>query len=126
MVAVSALVFAVLAFGAAMFQLCLAAGAPWGALALGGKFPGQLPQHMRWVVAFQACVLIALAWIVLEKAGLTSLSGGLAVGWLAWVPVAFSAVSLLLNLATSSERERRLWAPVAGLLLCSSSYVAWA
>ena len=43
---------------------------------------------------------------------------------LVWLVVAFAAVSLVLNLITPSAGERAIWAPVAVLLLASSTVVA--
>jgi hypothetical protein len=41
-----------------------------------------------------------------------------------WFVVAFASLSLVLNLLTPSAGERALWAPVAALLLASSTVVA--
>ena len=43
----AALVYAALTAGIVVFQLALAAGAPWGAYAMGGAFPGQFPLALR-------------------------------------------------------------------------------
>ena len=43
---------------------------------------------------------------------------------LVWWVVALEAVSLVLNLITQSAGERAIWAPVALLLLASSTVVA--
>lgn len=106
------------------FQFALAAGAPWGAWAMGGRFPGRLPPAMRFAAVGQALILGLLAVVVLARAGLVHT--GWEGGWRGWAVVAFSAVSLLMNLATPSKVERRLWAPVALLLLASSLTVALA
>jgi len=37
-----------------LFQLALALGAPWGAMAMGGKFPVRLPSTMRIAALAQA------------------------------------------------------------------------
>jgi hypothetical protein len=44
--------------------------------------------------------------------------------WLAWVPVIVSALSVIMNAATRSRVERRLWLPVAIVMLASSLLVA--
>jgi hypothetical protein len=41
-----------------------------------------------------------------------------------WFVVVFVTVSLVLNLITPSAGERALWAPVAAVLLASSTVVA--
>ncbi len=125
--AVAAVVFALTAAGAVAFQLALAAGAPWGTYAMGGRFPGVFPPGMRVAAVVQGAVIAGLAVIVLGTAGALDLAalradGGLA--WLRWVPVAFSALSLVVNLASPSPGERRIWVPVALVLLASSLVVA--
>ena len=39
----AALLYVAICAGVAAFQIALAAGAPWGAYAMGGAVPGQLP-----------------------------------------------------------------------------------
>lgn len=51
-----------------IFQGCLAAGAPWGAASMGGKFPGRYPPKMRIVVIVNRMVLGMLSVIVLTQA----------------------------------------------------------
>lgn len=106
------------------FQVALAAGAPWGEYAMGGRVPGRFPPAMRVAAAVQAAVLALLALVVLDAGGVLSLGWTAAIPWLAWVPVAVSAVSLLMNAASRSPRERRTWVPVALVLLASSLVVA--
>lgn len=106
------------------FQGALAAGAPWGAYAMGGRVQGRLPGAMRVAAAVQAVVLASLALVVLDAGGVLSLGWAVALPWLAWVPVAVSAVSLLMNAASRSPQERRTWVPVAFVLSASSLIVA--
>jgi hypothetical protein len=102
------------------FQLALALGAPWGAYAMGGVFPGRMPPPLRVASAIQAVLLAALAVIVLADAGLVGLPLIEEWAWLIWVPVAVSAVAVVLNASTRSQGERRIWLPVAlTLMLCS-------
>jgi uncharacterized membrane protein len=104
------------------FQLALAAGAPWGAYAMGGMFPGKLPPAFRVAALAQAALIAAMSAVVLSRAAL------ILPGWsgsrFVWLVVAFAAVSVVLNLITPSAAERALWAPVALLLLVSSTVVA--
>ena len=104
------------------FQVALAAGAPWGAYAMGGAFPGQFPPPLRVAALVQAALVGAMAVVVLSRAGLVL------PGWsgsrFVWLVVAFAAVGLVLNLITPSAAERAIWAPVAVLLLVSSTVVA--
>lgn len=117
---VLAIVFAALTGVVIAFQLALAAGVPWGAYAMGGAFPGRMPPPMRVAAVVQALVLAALVLVVLSAAGLVAPELAARLPWLAWIPVVVSAVAAVLNAATRNQGERRLWLPVAiVLLLCS-------
>jgi hypothetical protein len=120
----AALLYAVLSAGAVAFQIALAAGAPWGAYAMGGAVPGQLPPALRIGVLAQAALNIGMATIVLARAGLILTGWARVARWLIWVVVAVTAMSLVLNLITPSAGERTIWAPVLVLLLASSVVVA--
>ena len=124
MTTVAAIVFAVVALGAIAFQLALAFGAPWGEYAMGGAFRGTFPPRLRAAALVQALVLGILAAAVLARAGLVDVPIVRDLPWLAWVAVAFSAVSLVLNAISRSAAERRIWVPVALVLLGSSLIVA--
>lgn len=119
-----AMVFAILATGAIAFQVALALGAPWGAYAMGETFPERFPRPLRVAALGQAGLLAALALIVLADAGLVAPSLVADLPWLIWLPVGFSAVSLVLNAASRSGAERRVWVPVALGMLTSSLAVA--
>lgn len=122
----AALVFSVLVGIVALFQLALAAGAPWGHLAMGGRHSGRLPPELRIAAVIQGAILGLLALVVLGRAGFdVPLVAGWP-AWTCWIPVGVSALSLLMNLATPSKPERRLWAPVAAVMLGTSLVVALA
>lgn len=118
---VSAFAFVVVTLAAIAFQLALAAGAPWGAYAIGGKYPGRFPPPLRVTAVVQAVVLALLAAVVAARAGLLAQP---VAPWLIWVVVAFSGLSLVMNVVSPSVGERRLWVPVAGVMLAASSIVA--
>lgn len=126
---VDATAFAALVYAAASvviigFQVALAAGAPWGEYAMGGRVPGRVPPGLRVAAVVQASLLAFLALVVLDAGGVLDLGWSAALPWLAWVPVVVSAVSLLMNAASRSQKERRTWVPVALVLLVSSLLVA--
>jgi len=121
---VAALIYAIVSLGVITFQIGLAAGAPWGAYAMGGAFPGQFPPELRVAAIIQAVLLAGLAAVILARAGLILPAWSRASRWLAWVVVAFATVSFVLNLITPSAGERAIWAPTAFLLLISSLAVA--
>ena|SRR5688572_16455095 len=122
--AVAAVVFAVVAGGVVAFQLALALGAPWGGYAMGGAFPGRFPPPLRVAAVIQAVVIGLLAVVVLSAAGLVLPDLAAGFPWLVWVPVAVSAIAVVLNSISRSAGERRIWVPVAMLLLVSSLIVA--
>jgi hypothetical protein len=117
----AALVFAATIAVVVAFQLALALGAPWGAYAMGGTVAGRFPPPLRVLAVMQAVVLGGLAVIVLGRVGV-GVTG--VPGVLAWLPVGVSLLALLLNAASRSTGERRLWVPVAVVLLVSSLVVA--
>ena len=122
---VAAITHAIVSLGVVAFQVALAAGAPWGAYAMGGAFPGQFPPALRVAAIIQAVLLLGMAAVILARAGLILPRWSRASRWLAWLVVAFAALSLVLNLITPSAGERIIWAPVALLLLISSATVAF-
>jgi hypothetical protein len=121
---VFAVVYAAATAVVVLFQVGVAAGKAWGEYTMGGRFPGRLPAVMRLAALVQAVVLGALAGIVLDAAGLVDLDWAGSAAWLPFVPVVVAAVSLALNASSRSEPERRLWTPVAIVLLVSSLAVA--
>ena len=50
-----AYLFAFLTLIIFLFQIALAAGMPWGHLAMGGRYPGKFPPNMRVGAVIQAC-----------------------------------------------------------------------
>lgn len=123
MLVAAAWLYMLLALIVTGFQLALAAGAPWGHLAMGGRYPGRFPGPMRVGAVLQAVLLVVFAIVVLGRAGAVSPAPP---GWLFWVAVAFSALAAVLNLITPSIPERRLWGPVSVLMLICVLRVALA
>ena len=124
MTVVAALIYTMATAGVVAFQIGLALGAPWGAYAMGGAFPGRFPPRLRVAAVVQAIMLIALAIVVLAFAGLMLPGLVQAAPWLIWLAVAFSAIAAVLNTITRSVGERRLWAPVTYVMLVCSLVVA--
>ena len=118
------MLFIVLSGATAAFQLALAAGAPWGDASMGGRFPGKYPPSMRFAAIGFALVIVGLAAVVACRAGLAFASWYDTSRWLIWVVVAYSAIGLVMNLATPSKLERAIWAPVTLLMLATSLVVA--
>ena len=120
----AALVFAVVGAGVIVFQIALALGAPWGAYAMAGRSPGRFPARLRVAALVQAGLIGVAVLIVLVRAGLAVPAWSDAAVWLIWLVVGFSAISLLLNAISPSAGERRIWTPVAAVMLATSLVVA--
>lgn len=120
----AAALFVALTAGVVAFQLALAAGAPWGALTMGGAFPGRLPARMRVVAVGSALLLAALAGIVAARGGLALPRWRDASRRLVWGVVAYLLVGVVLNAATPSAPERALWLPVTIALAACALVVA--
>ena len=117
---VAAILYAILTVGVVAFQIALAAGAPWGAYAMGGASSGQFPAAMRAGAIVQAAFLAGMAVVILARAGLILPGWWQVSHWLVWIVVAITALSLVLNLITPSAGERAIWTPTLLLLLNSS------
>ena len=118
--ALAATIFGILITVVVLFQLALAAGMPWGHLAMGGRYPGVFPPAMRIAALVQIGVLALLVLIVLTRAQMIFPAWYAVSEKAIWVVAAVSAISLVLNVMTPSKWERILWSPVALLMtLCS-------
>jgi hypothetical protein len=118
--AISAVGFVVIA----VFQAALAAGAPLGRAAWGGR-TAVLPARLRRSSAVAVVIWLVAAAIILGRAGLIDVplpEVTLTVG--AWVLVVLSALGSLVNVASSSPWERFGWAPLAATLAVLSAVVA--
>ncbi len=120
----AAIVYAAVTAIPVAFQIALAFGAPWGAYAMGGAFPGQYPPALRILALAQAAFLLTFAVIVLARAGIGLRKWAGAARRLIWLVVAFGGLNLMLNLTTPSAGERIVWAPVTLVLLVCSLLVA--
>lgn len=120
----AAIVYAALICGVILFQLALAAGAPWGAYAMGGASPGVFPPALRAAAVVQAALLGGMAAVLLARADVVRVSVGRALGPLAWAVAAISLVSLVLNWITPSAGERMIWGPVTLVLAACALRVA--
>ncbi len=111
--------FAVFAGGVGLFQVALAAGAPWGAAAWGGANAGVLQVGLRVASGVSALVWAGVAAVsvgrVLGSVGRRRLLLGVA---------AYSTLGIALNAASPSQTERAVWVPLtavgAGL-----AWMAW-
>ena len=119
-----AYIYCFLTVAVLMFQFALALGAPWGEMAMGGKFPGRIPPRMRVAALVQVVILLFFAVIVLTRAGLMLEDYYNFSESAIWFVVAFSVLGAIMNTITPSKKERMLWAPVATVLLICVTYIA--
>ena len=124
MSSVAAQIFALLIFVVVLFQLALMLGAPWGNVAMGGRFPGKFPPAMRIAVLIQGLVLGIIGFIVLIRGQVLSSNLYEITEIAIWVVVALMGLSLVMNLVTPSRWERIIWAPVVAVLFTCSVIVA--
>ena len=105
------------------FQLLLAIGIPLGRAAWGGG-QATLPTELRVASSISMFVFIGAALVVLGRAGYwgTRFSGAFRVG--AWFLVVAMGLGAVLNLASSSNWERFIWAPIALVLAVATLFVA--
>ena len=124
MSSVAAQIFALLIFVVVLFQLALMLGAPWGNVAMGGRFPGKFPPVMRIASLIQGLVLGVIGFIVLIRGQVLNSNLYEITEIAIWVVVALMGFSLVMNLVTTSRWERIIWAPVVVVLFTCSVVVA--
>ena len=109
--------------GLSVLQLALAAGAPWGRLAWGGRFP-VLPPALRLGSVVAVLIHLVTGTVLASRAGLVSVLPASAVTVLAWVVTATFALGVLTNLASRSRPERLVMIPLSlaltagGVVIC--------
>jgi hypothetical protein len=121
---VAARVYAFFILAVILFEMALAAGMPWGNIAWGGAYKGQLPLEMRFASVFSAVLLFAMLLIVWTRAGLILHKWSSLSRKLIWVVVIYSLLGVVANAITPSVWERTIWLPVAIVLLVCSAAVA--
>lgn len=96
-----------------VFQLCLAAGAPWGAAAWGGADLGRLSAELRVASAFAACFWLLAALTALARGGIAASPVPYAFSRHGtWALTALLALGAVMNGASQSHWERFGWAPI--------------
>lgn len=126
MLLIAGIVATVLYAAIVVFQVALAAGAPWGRASYGGQHEGVLPTHYRVSSAVAAVVWTLLALCVARYAGMPVWAPlpDPALPVVIWVVVGLTVVSVVLNAVTRSRIERAIWLPASALLLASVVAVA--
>ena len=120
----AAFVFSVTIGLLGLFQLALAAGAPWGRLAWGGGHE-RLPTGYRIGSLVSILVYAVFAAIVLERAGLLAVLPSPEIARVgAWIIAGYMALGIVMNAISRSLPERLVMTPVAVVLSGSATLVA--
>lgn len=123
-VSIAAFAFAGLLTLAAIFQLALALGAPWGAFAYGGQKKGALPGGFR-VASVGAIVAYAvIAVIGFDRAGVIDVIPDAVSQVGIWVAFAFFALGVIMNGISRSKPERYTMTPVVLVLAVLALIIA--
>ena len=120
----AACIFSFLTVLVMFFQLALALGAPWGEMAMGGKYPGRFPPKLRITAIVQMLLVGFVALVVLTRAGLIFANYFELSKSVIWFVVALCVISAILNTITPSKKERMLWSPVTIILVACAVVVA--
>lgn len=120
----AALAAAVIMCGLALFHAGLALGAPWGAFVWGGQDEPRLSQRMQLGSALLVPVLLAMALMVLVRAGLLYAGSATTMVWPTWAVFCFLITSFFGSLRSESRRERRFTAPVLLVGAVLTGYLA--
>jgi len=107
----------------AVFQVALAAGAPWGRLAWGGQHR-VLPRRLRIGSAASVAIYALIALVVLDRAGRIDVVPDLFARIAMWVVFAYFVIGIVMNALSKSRLERSVMVPVTILLAAASLAVA--
>lgn len=121
---VYASIFIGLSVVVAIFQLLLALGAPFGEFTMGGKYPGRLPVKMRIAAIIQIAILFLFTATIMSKAGIAFNFLHDIARYGVWVVFAFFIIGSVVNLTSSSKKEKFVMGPLNLVALFCSFMVA--
>lgn len=123
--AVAARVGAGLAAALTLFQAALAAGAPWGSLAWGGRYRGRLPTPLRVGSLVSAGLVAAGTLAILQRGGVVApVVPPIVASALTALLAGVFGLSIVGNRLSTSRLERRVQTPVAVVLAACFLVVA--
>lgn len=113
---------AILMYGVIGFQAALILGAPWGAFTQGGRHPGSLDALGRGIAAVSIVLLFGMAQSILAQdgKGVFKNVNRKITRVLAWMSTAYAALGIIANIATPSQGERLIWAPISTVIFVLS------
>jgi hypothetical protein len=108
-----------------VFQLCLAAGVPWGRASYGGATP-VLPTRLRVTSAIAAPVWALIAFVVMRRAGYEVWAPlpDAVLPVVVWVVTGLLVLAVIMHIMTRSRIERAIWLPVVTVMLAATAFVA--
>ncbi|MBP6837781.1 MAG: hypothetical protein KA190_10790 [Kofleriaceae bacterium] len=119
-----AMLFAIIMAALVVFQLALAGGAPWGALAWGGAHPGRLPRRLRIASAGSTVVYVGMVVLALDRGGWLDVMSDPASTTGMWVVAGILGLGVPMNLASRSRPERLVMTPVVTTLTVLAALIA--
>ncbi len=119
-----AVAFVVLLGILCVFQLALAAGAPWGRFAWGGQHEGVLPAGYRVASAVSVLVYGFVAVLALDRAGVIDVLPDAVSQVGMWIAFALLALGVVMNAISRSKRERYAMTPLALALAVLALFIA--
>jgi hypothetical protein len=109
----------------AVYQLMLAAGAPFGEAAYGGTHHGQLPAALRVASGISIAIYIIAILVISQRSGLSHLRLPHALGRVgSWVLGVVLTLGAVMNLMSQSPWERFLLGPFTFMLAAMCLVVA--
>lgn len=107
----------------AVFQVALAAGAPWGRLAWGGQHR-VLPKKLRIGSIVSVVIYALIATIALDRAGAIDILPEAFSRVVMWVIFAYFTIGIMMNLISRSNPERYTMTPLTIVLAVLSFFIA--
>ncbi|MBS3990665.1 MAG: hypothetical protein KGZ51_01205 [Erysipelothrix sp.] len=104
--------FIIISICVSIFQLALALKAPLGSYTLGGKHEGVLPKPLRIAALIQIGILWGFVYIVSSASNLIKNQPTFVSNVLIWFVVVFFFFGTIMNLSSSSKKERNLFGPI--------------
>lgn len=109
--------------GLALFQIALAAGAPWGRFAWGGQHR-VLPRNLRIGSVVSILIYAIIAFIAWERVGTSALLPDTVAQIAMWVVFGYFTLGILMNVISRSRPERFTMTPIVTVLAVLSLLIA--
>jgi len=107
----------------AVFQIALAAGAPWGHFAWGGQHR-VLPRNLRIGSVVSIVIYAVIAFVAWERVGASSVLPDVVAQVAMWVVFAYFAIGIVMNAISRSKPERYTMTPIVLVLAVLSLLIA--